>query len=79
VSATSNPSHDILNTVKADLNGKNGTGATIDTGRREALVRFRKAAKAFTTRATQSRETARQVLISEGIYTKSGKLAKNYR
>jgi len=65
--------------MKADLNGKNGTQAAVDIGSREALDRFRKAAKAFTTRATQSRETARQVLISEGIYTKSGKLAKNYR
>jgi hypothetical protein len=58
---------------------KNGARAAVDIGSREALDRFRKAAKAFTARATQSRETARQVLISEGIYTKSGKLSKNYR
>lgn len=64
--------------MKADLN-KNGAHAAVDIGSREALDRFRKAAKAFTTRATQTRETARQVLISEGIYTKSGKLSKNYR
>jgi hypothetical protein len=69
----------MLRIVKADLNRKNGAGAVVDIGSREALDRFRKAARAFTTRATQSRETARQVLISEGIYTKSGKLAKNYR
>jgi hypothetical protein len=73
------PNHYILRIVKADLNRKNGAGAVVDIGSREALDRFRKAARAFTTRATQSRETARQVLISEGIYTKSGKLAKNYR
>jgi hypothetical protein len=65
--------------VKADLNRKNGAGAALDIGSREALARFREAAKAFTKRATKSREIAMQVLISEGIYTKSGKLAKNYR
>ncbi|MGA3028696.1 MAG: hypothetical protein ABSF98_28460 [Bryobacteraceae bacterium] len=65
--------------MKADLNTKNGAGTAVDIGSREALDRFRKAAKAFTTRATQSRETARQVLVSEGIYTRSGKLARNYR
>ena len=71
--------HCILGVVKADLNGKNRAGAVADIGSREALDRFRKAAEAFTARATQSRETARQLLISEGIYTKSGKLAGNYR
>jgi hypothetical protein len=45
----------------------------------QAVEWFRKAAKAFTRRATATRETARQVLIDEGIYTKSGKLSKNYR
>ncbi len=69
----------ILRTVKTDSNKKNGTGAAVEIGSREALDRFRKAAKAFTVRSTQSRETARRILISEGIYTKSGKLAKNYR
>jgi uncharacterized membrane protein len=64
--------------VKAHLNGKNGAGFAVDIGSREALDRFRKAAKAFTKRARQSRETARQTLISEGVYAKSGKLAKNY-
>jgi len=65
--------------VRADLTRKNGTTGSVDIGTREALDRFRKAAEAFTARATQSRETARLVLISEGIYTKSGRLAKNYR
>jgi hypothetical protein len=70
--------------VKADLNKtvlpkKNGADVTIDIGSREALNRFRKAADVFTVRSIRSRETAREVLISEGIYTKSGKLTKNYR
>ncbi len=45
----------------------------------EALGRFRKAAAAFTARTTKTPEMARQVLTDEGIYTKSGKLTKNYR
>ena len=73
-----NPNHCMLRTVKADFK-KDGVAGGVDIGSREALDRFRRAAKAFTARATQSRETARQVLISEGIYTKSGKLAKKYR
>jgi hypothetical protein len=40
---------------------------------------FRKAAKAFTKRATASPEAALAVLVKEGILTKSGKLSKNYR
>jgi hypothetical protein len=44
----------------------------------EAVERFRKAAKAFTSRAVKSRESARKVLVDEGIYTKSGKLTKRY-
>jgi hypothetical protein len=44
----------------------------------EGVERFRKAAKAFTLRAVRSQESARQVLIDEGIYTKSGKLTKRY-
>jgi hypothetical protein len=65
--------------VKIELNKKNGAGTAVDIGSPGALDRFRKAAKAFTARTTRSRDAARQVLISEGIYTKSGKLAKNYR
>jgi hypothetical protein len=44
----------------------------------EAVERFRKAAKAFTSRAVKSREIARKVLVDEGVYTKSGKLTKRY-
>jgi len=65
--------------VKADLNGKNGAGSVADLSSPEALERFRKAAEAFAARANRSRETAKRLLISEGIYTKSGKLARNYR
>ncbi len=45
----------------------------------EAVERFRKAAKAFTLRSTKSQAVARKVLVDEGIYTKSGKLTKQYR
>jgi hypothetical protein len=44
----------------------------------EGVERFRKAAKAFTTRSTKSQVVARKVLVDEGIYTKSGKLTKHY-
>jgi len=49
-----------------------------DLSTSEALERFRKAAKPFTARATESQESARQVLVSEDIYTKPGKLTKQY-
>jgi transposase-like protein len=42
----------------------------------EAVERFRKAAKAFTTRSIKSQAATRKVLVDEGIYTKSGKLTK---
>ena len=45
----------------------------------ECLEIFLKEAKEFTARATKSPATARQVLIKEGIITRSGKLTKNYR
>ena len=51
----------------------------LDLNTPEAVERFRKAAKAFTARATKSQEIARQVLVKEGIYTKAGKLTKHYR
>lgn len=44
----------------------------------EALERFRRAAEAFTVRAIKSQATARRVLVDEGIYTKTGKLTKQY-
>ena len=44
----------------------------------EAYEMFRKAAEAFTARVTKSRATALAALVKEGIYTKDGKLTKNY-
>ena len=64
---------------KVGLKRKNGAGFLLDMGSREALEDFRKAAEASAARATRSREAARQVLISDGIYTKSGRLSKHYR
>jgi hypothetical protein len=50
----------------------------LDLNSPQAVEQFRKAAAAFTARATKSQPTARQTLIDEGIYTKSGKLTKRY-
>jgi hypothetical protein len=40
---------------------------------------FKRAAKEFTLKTTQSPEKALAVLVEMGIYTPSGKLTKNYR
>ena len=40
---------------------------------------FKRAASAFTRKATQSPEHALAVLVEEGIYTPTGRLTKNYR
>lgn len=45
----------------------------------ETVKVFKKAAKAFTRRATRSKEAAIQTLVAEGIYTRTGKPTKNYR
>ena len=45
----------------------------------DAVESFRKAAKSFTARATTSKAAAMKVLVEEGIYTKTGRLSKNYR
>jgi len=55
------------------------SGTTADLSSPQAIERFRKAAKAFAARTTKSRASALQVLVDEGIYTKSGKLTKRYR
>ena len=55
------------------------TSGRLDPNDPQSVERFRKAAEAFTARATKSREIALQVLVKEGICTKSGKLTKNYR
>ncbi|MGB8683169.1 MAG: hypothetical protein WCD12_09810 [Candidatus Binatus sp.] len=64
------------------MNGKHKRAATpapADLNSREAVEHFRKAAEEFTKKATRSRESAMKVLVEAGIYTKSGKLTKNYR
>ena len=43
------------------------------------LPKFKKAAKEFTKKATRSKKAARKVLYESGIYTKTGKLRKQYR
>jgi len=42
------------------------------------VVWFKKAADAYVKRVTASPGTARKELVSMGIYTKSGRLTKNY-
>jgi hypothetical protein len=64
------------------MNGKQKRAAKpgpTDLNTREAVEQFRKAAEEFTKKATRSRESAMKVLVEAGIYTKSGKLTKNYR
>ncbi|HUY28703.1 MAG TPA: hypothetical protein VMV27_14935 [Candidatus Binataceae bacterium] len=53
--------------------------APADLSSREAVERFREAAAEFTKEGTRSKESAMKVLVDSGIYTKSGKLTKNYR
>lgn len=56
-----------------------GASGSADLSSREAVERFREAAAEFTKRATRSKQSAIRVLVESGIYTKSGKLTKNYR
>mgnify|MGYP003411710636 CR=1 FL=1 len=58
---------------------KSGSEGTPNLTSREALESFRKAAEAFTKKATRSKAQARKTLIDEGILTKTSKLSKNYR
>jgi hypothetical protein len=61
-------------------NGRNGTPHIVLDPRSPSFSRnFRRAAKAFTKRATASPEAALAVLVKEGILTPSGRLSKNYR
>jgi hypothetical protein len=65
-----------------DMNGKHKRAATpapTDLSSREAVEHFRKAAAEFMKKATRSRKSAMKALVESGIYTKSGKLSKNYR
>jgi len=43
------------------------------------VTAFRQAAKRYATSATTSKKAARDKLAKLGIYTKSGKLSKNYK
>jgi hypothetical protein len=56
----------------------NTVNGTLDLNSVEAVRRFQKAAEDFTREATRSKEAALKVLVEAGIYTKSGKLTKNY-
>ncbi len=51
----------------------------VDFNSPASLEAFRKASKELTAAVTRTKKTARDFLISEGIYTKSGRLAKAYR
>ncbi len=55
------------------------TSRSVDLTTREAVERFREAAADFTSEALRSKESALKALVESGIYTKSGKLTKNYR
>jgi len=64
----------------ASSNGKAGRPRPLLDPRSPTFTRdFKRAAKAFTRKATQSPETALAVLVEAGIYTRSGRLTKNYR
>ena len=45
----------------------------------DPVERFRLAAAAFNLRTTATREIALETLVKEGIYTRGGKLTKQYR
>jgi hypothetical protein len=66
--------------AKRALNStRNGTATKLDP-RSDTFTRdFKRAAKAFTRKATQSPEHALAVLVEAGIYTPTGRLTKNYR
>lgn len=64
----------------ASMNGhRPGPSAPSDPRSPSFSRDFRRAAQAFTKKATAAPETARAVLVKEGILTASGKLSKNYR
>ena len=64
--------------MSAKKKSATNSGST-DLTSREAVEHFRKIAADFTREGTRSKESAMKVLVESGIYTKSGKLAKNYR
>jgi hypothetical protein len=58
---------------------KNGTVRKLDPRSENFTREFKRAARAFTLKATRTPETALAVLVEMGIYTPKGKLTKNYR
>jgi hypothetical protein len=58
---------------------KNGSVRKLDPRSASFTREFKRAAEAFTERATKSPEQALAVLVEAGIYTRNGKLSKNYR
>jgi hypothetical protein len=54
------------------------TGHLTDLTDPRSVAPFRKAAKRFTMHATKTKAAARQTLVTEGIYTKAGRLTKHY-
>jgi hypothetical protein len=67
----------VMKAKKAQENGKVEPWG--DLSSRESVERMREALRSFTAEHTQSKEKAQKALIAMGIYTKAGKLAKNYR
>lgn len=67
------------NYVKISTKASAAGNTVTDLSGPDALERFRKEARAFTAKATRSRKSAMDTLISEGIYTKTGRLTKRYR
>ena len=51
----------------------------VDLRDKNATVNFRKAARAFTRKATRTADDANNVLVREGIITDKGNLTKHYR
>jgi hypothetical protein len=68
---------DMTNTTRTA--SRNGANHKLDPRSPTFTRDFKRAAKAFTKKATQSPETALAVLIEAGIYTRTGRLTKNYR
>jgi hypothetical protein len=54
-------------------------GRTKKVAVEDPVERFRRAAAAFNLRTTATREIALETLVKDGIYTRGGKLTKQYR
>ena len=62
------------------MNSKSGKPLiSSDLDSPEAVERFRDAAADFTKKAAETKDSARKILVEEGIYSNSGKLTRNYR